>query len=249
MEAKHLREHEGGLEGELGLFLARPGGGGRSRRYGLTNGRILGVYRGSVVRNPQEAARFAARYPGSRSYRMDVSARGGPSYTFRAEGAASSVGFGNTVYVRETGKQDWSEINAVWLTCVVDMPDVATGGMRQETVAVLVALDSAFDPELNPFRIVWVEYGEDFPMPEAPEDPMVKSEPDEGTELGSLPDAPGVAGPAGSAGGSRAEESGAGGGAGGAAAGADHRPHRRRPRLRARSRPARHHRRTVRRVF
>ncbi|MER6899308.1 hypothetical protein ABT261_36925, partial [Amycolatopsis sp. NPDC000740] len=195
LEAKHLREHEGGLEKELGLFLARPAGGGRSRRYGLTNGRILGVYRGSVVRTPQEAARFAARYPGSRSYRMDVSARGGPSYTFRAEGAASSVGFANTVYVRETGKQDWSEINAVWLTCVVDMPDVATGGMRQETVAALVALDSAFDPELNPFGIVWAEYGEDFPMPEAPEHPMVKSEPDEGTELGLLPDASPIAGP------------------------------------------------------
>jgi hypothetical protein len=169
--ADHIRPHERALIGSWGLFLTRsPADIPVDERPSLLNGRILGVYLGAVLDTPKAIAEWENAHPSFPSYAMDLEYHGGPAKTMSAEEVGNDTAFANTAVVPIGGQDgtttsrmayDEEAINAAFVPFTILMPD-RYGGYRQEQVSVLVALENAFDPIVNPHGMIAVDYGPNY---------------------------------------------------------------------------------------
>jgi hypothetical protein len=177
VEENHVRPHERPLIGQWGLFL-RTAEHRSGPRPSLLNGRILGVYLGAVLDTEEASTTWARTYSRYPDYRMDVPTGPRRTTTMSAEGAANSIAFANTAITADTRRPNYDRnaINACFVNFTVRMPD-RHGGYRDQPIAVLVALENAFDPVLNPYGMIVVEYGDDYLRYFRPAKP-VKREPE-----------------------------------------------------------------------
>ncbi|GHH56444.1 WXG100-like domain-containing protein [Lentzea cavernae] len=157
---EHVRPHEQALVGKWGLSLSTSDSVSADRP-SVTNGRVLGLYLGAVLRSRAEEDRWGAEHVRFPSYAMQVGGAG--VYTMTAEGAANFTAFANTGLLAgaRSPQYDTEAINAQFVRFTVTLPD-ATGRMRKLPVAAMVLLDNAFDPVANRHGIVTVDYGDDY---------------------------------------------------------------------------------------
>jgi hypothetical protein len=189
LSGQHVRAHEQEMVGQWGVFLADPLAGA-GQRMSLTNGRILGLYLGAVLKAGPQMQAWEERYQRYPSYAVEARGRDGSDSTMSAEGAANSIAFVNTALEPgipkfiTTGQVfappalDYSVINAVFQPFAVYLPD-KHGGFRWEAIVALIALDNAFDPVTNPHRMIVADYGDAY-LPNF--EPQIKPDPDEPTE-------------------------------------------------------------------
>ncbi|MFC5111448.1 OTU domain-containing protein [Kibdelosporangium philippinense] len=171
LRQQHLLDHERALLNKNGLFLTEDAvltRDGKKRRparewSSLLNGRILGVYLGAVLDTEDTIAAWGQTYASFPDYRMDVTGTTKRPTTMSAEGAANAIAFANVALEANTSRPayDRSRINAYFVNFAVRMPD-RDGGYRNQPIAVLVALDNAFDDQSNPHRLILTDYGPDY---------------------------------------------------------------------------------------
>jgi hypothetical protein len=170
VESDHVPRHERVLVGQRGLFLAQwPPSRSTGRRPSLLNGRILGVYLGAVLDDPDDLAYWEQTYPRYPAYALGLG--GGTRYEslMGAEGAANAAVFANTatkLVDRPDGRGrefaiDEQRVNAIFLEFVVRMP-LPKGGFKAQIIGAVVALENAFDEKANPYGSVIVDYGETY---------------------------------------------------------------------------------------
>jgi hypothetical protein len=177
------------LVGQYGLFAT-------DATARASQGRILGIYLGALLRGEADEARAQTHHPGYERYLLDAAGSRGTGRqvsTYSADGAANSTAFANTALLApQHGPRpgyDHRRINAVFVAYRVQLTD-NQGRRRTEHVSVLVGLDN-----LARGGQVIVSYGdrflEQFQGPSAreqraqrrgdgPPDPKrIKREPDE----------------------------------------------------------------------
>ncbi|GLY46794.1 hypothetical protein [Lentzea sp. NBRC 102530] len=154
-----VRPHEQVLVGRWGLRLSTPDAVPADRP-SVSNGRVLGLYLGAVLRSVADEERWGAEHVQFPSYAMQA---GGGNFTMTAEGAANFTAFANTGLRADvpSPRYDAEAINAQFVRFVVSLPD-GTGKPRKLPVAAMVLLDNAFDPVANRHGIVTVDYGDDY---------------------------------------------------------------------------------------
>ncbi|WP_410663433.1 hypothetical protein [Amycolatopsis sp. lyj-84] len=188
---KHVREHERALVGENGLFLSRRSADIPPAEWpSLRNGRILGVYLGAVLDSGETLANWEETYRKYPSYAMKLAKT---RNTMSAEGAANFIAFANTA-TEDSGHgltYDHDRINAVFVKFRIHLFDKGENP-RAQTIAVLMALDNAFDRETNPDGVILVDYGDDYlRLLENP----VKAEPEAAPDVSRYPEVPHVDAP------------------------------------------------------
>ncbi len=188
---KHVREHERALVGENGLFLSRRSADIPPAEWpSLRNGRILGVYLGAVLDSGETLANWEETYRKYPSYAMKLAKT---RNTMSAEGAANFIAFANTA-TEDSGHgltYDHDRINAVFVKFRIHLFDKGENP-RAQTIAVLMALDNAFDRETNPDGVILVDYGDDYlSLLENP----VKAEPEADPDVSRYPEVPHVDAP------------------------------------------------------
>jgi hypothetical protein len=145
--------HESALVGQYGLFA-------KDARVPPTiqNGRILGLYMGSLIDSPATEARAEATYPNHYSqYLLDAPhSRSHQVTTYSGAGAINNAGFANTATLEGLGDYDRSKINAVFLPYQARLTD-NSGGKRNVSLSVLVGLGN-----LRPNQQILVNYGGNF---------------------------------------------------------------------------------------
>ncbi|MEU0156971.1 hypothetical protein ABZ071_34940, partial [Micromonospora fulviviridis] len=159
MQAHHLRPHEHMLIGRWGLFLASDPTA--PEQPALTQGRILGLYLGAVLKTDEDIQQWEDTYQLYPTYAMDL--RAGRFSVMSAEGAANAIAFANTAITDDptSPETDRSRVNAVFVQFRIRIAD-KYGRIRRENIMALVALDNAFDPHTNPHRIILAHYGDAY---------------------------------------------------------------------------------------
>ncbi|MBP2327074.1 hypothetical protein JOF56_007459 [Kibdelosporangium banguiense] len=170
VERKHVPRHERVLVGQWGLFLAQwPPNRSASRRPSLLNGRILGVYLGAVLDDPDDLDFWEKTYQRYPAYALGLGEDTRYESLMGAEGAANAAVFANTA-TKLVDKPDGhgqefaideQRVNAMFLEFVVRMP-LAEGGFKPQIIGAVVALENAFDEKANPYGSIMVDYGETY---------------------------------------------------------------------------------------
>ena len=148
-----IADHEKDLLAQYGLF-ARPD----QVVPKLRNGRIIGIYMGSVLRGEAEEER-AIEAHGDDHARYLLAAphgRSGAVTNYSGAGAINNTGIANTATRADLKDYDKSRINAVFLPFEIRLTD-NRGMPRVESVSVLVGLDN-----LEPGKPILVNYGPIF---------------------------------------------------------------------------------------
>jgi hypothetical protein len=170
VERKHVPRHERALVGQWGLFLATwPPNRSAGRRPSLLNGRILGVYMGAVLDDPDDVAYWEQTYRRYPAYALGLGEDTRYESLMSAEGAANAAVFANTatkLVDRPDGRGqefaiDEQRVNAMFMEFVVRMP-LPRGGFRAQIIGAVVALENAFDEKTNPYGSVIVGYGDTY---------------------------------------------------------------------------------------
>jgi hypothetical protein len=170
VERKHVPRHEQVLAGQWGLLLAEwPPNRSAGRRPSLLNGRILGVYLGAVLDDPDDRAYWEETYPRFPEYALGLGEGTRYESLMGAEGAANAAVVANTatqLVDRPDGRGqefaiDEERVNAMFLEFVVRMP-LPSGGFKAQIIGAVVALENAFDEKANPYGSVIVGYGDAY---------------------------------------------------------------------------------------
>jgi hypothetical protein len=170
VERKHVPRHEQALVGQWGLFLAKwPPNRSAGRRPSLLNGRILGVYMGAVLDDPDDLTYWEKTYRRYPAYTLGLGEDTRYESLMGAEGAANAAVFANTatkLVDRPDGRGqefviDEQRVNAMFVEFVVQMP-LANGGFKAQIIGAVVALENAFDERANPYGSVIVGYGDTY---------------------------------------------------------------------------------------
>lgn len=162
LSRRDVQPHETALIRQYGLVALEPNN--REPRPTLRNGRILGIYMGSLLETQADHERAEADHPHYGSYAIDANrSRGsGRLVTYSADGCTNSMGYANTPLQANSQRPayDRARITAIFLPVQVTMTD-NQGRQHNETVVTLVGLDNLYRDD-NPSRQVLVEYGEPF---------------------------------------------------------------------------------------
>jgi hypothetical protein len=169
---EHVRPQELGLVGQWGLFLTKPLAEMSVDDWpSLRNGRILGVYLGIVLDDPDDLEQWIRNYTNFPSYAVELAPSDKRAIsTMSGEGAANAIAFANTALERTSGPEgaatsgvnyDWDVINAEFVTFTIRIRD-KNGRLRAQPIQALVALDNAFDSVTNPHGMIVVDYGQSY---------------------------------------------------------------------------------------
>jgi hypothetical protein len=170
VESRHVPRHERVLVGQRGLFLAQwPPNRSVGRRPSLLNGRIVGVYLGAVLDDPDDLAYWEQTYPEYPAYALGLGEGTRYESLMGAEGAANAAVFANTatkLVDRHDGRGqefaiDEQRVNAMFLEFLVRLP-LPNGGCKAQLIGAVVALENAFDEKVNPYGSIIVDYGESY---------------------------------------------------------------------------------------
>ncbi|UOZ06899.1 hypothetical protein [Amycolatopsis sp. WQ 127309] len=177
----HTMPQEKVIVGQYGAFLTDPPG---STPAGLqpsfTNSRYLGFYAAALIgprlppeerkaamerwREEQDAARYLMQTGAGKNLHYMTADAGGNSTAFANAPSKPAVrGTSNPRAGRE--QVDFDRVNTVLLGFEVSMPDkFDPKGFLPVGINVLVPLDNAFDPEVNPFGVILLDYGNKFDL-------------------------------------------------------------------------------------
>ncbi|MFC5112105.1 hypothetical protein [Kibdelosporangium philippinense] len=175
---EHLQPGEGALLNQWGLYFAEwPPSPDMRSRPSLLNGRILGVYLGAVLDDPNDLKVWEETYVHFPHYAVEMGTnsslrkaknRDKFKSTMSAEGAANFAAFANTalkLVPKEDGGQklaiDLGRVNAQFLDFRIRMPD-RFGRTRWQMISVLVAFENAFDIEVNPYGMIIIDYTDTY---------------------------------------------------------------------------------------